>query len=131
VQAFDESGEGLVLRGHRFEWDEHKQGRSPHLSEEMAGQLIDMVLEQYRNERKQTPQRLGVHKSSRYEPAEREGLETALRGNVDRYDLLALHPMSEARLVRAGRRPPLRGTTFFMGDVAYCYTSGYLPYLGR
>ncbi len=131
VQAFDENGEGLVLRGHRFDWDENKQGRSPHLSEEMAGQLIDMVLEQYRKERKQTPQRLVVHKSSRYEPAERAGFEAALRGKVDRYDLLALHPMSEVRLVRAGRRPPLRGTTFFVGDVAYCYTSGYLPFLGR
>jgi hypothetical protein len=34
VQAFDENGEGLVLRGHDFHWDEDKQGRSPHLSEE-------------------------------------------------------------------------------------------------
>jgi hypothetical protein len=44
VQAFDENGEGPVLRGHDFHWDEDKQGRSPHLSEEMAGALIDMVL---------------------------------------------------------------------------------------
>jgi hypothetical protein len=28
VQAFDENGEGLVLRGHRFNWDERRQGRS-------------------------------------------------------------------------------------------------------
>lgn len=131
VQAFDENGEGLVLRGHRFDWDEHRQGRSPHLNEEMAAELIEMVLEQYRKERKQVPRRVVIHKSSRYEPKEQAGFEAALRGKVDRYDLLALNPSSEVRLVRAGKRPPLRGTTFYVGDVAYCYTTGYLPALGR
>lgn len=131
VQAFDENGEGLVLRGHRFNWDEHRQGKSPHLNEELAAELIEMVLEQYRKERKQVPHRVVVHKSSRYEPEERAGFEAALRGKVDRYDLLALNPSSEVRLVRAGKRPPLRGTTFHVGDIAYCYTSGYLPFLGR
>jgi hypothetical protein len=31
VQAFDENGEGLVLRGHKLVWNDDK-GRSPHLS---------------------------------------------------------------------------------------------------
>src|SRR5262245_50182935 len=97
----------------------------------MAAELIEMVLEQYRKERKQVPQRVVVHKSSRYEPEERVGFEAALRGKVARYDLLALNPSSEVRLVRTGKRPPLRGTTFYVGDIAYCYTSGYLPFLGR
>jgi hypothetical protein len=39
--------------------------------------------------------------------------------------------LGRVRLVRAGKRPPLRGTTFHVGDIAYCYTSGYLPFLGR
>ena len=34
-------------------------------------------------------------------------------------------------MLRAGQYPALRGTTFNIGDVSYCYTSGYLPYLGR
>src|SRR5207244_9715204 len=78
VQAFDENGEGLVLRGHDFPWDEEKQGKSPHLSEEMAGNLINMVLARYQEERKQLPQRLVVHKTSRFEQAERAGFEQAL-----------------------------------------------------
>ena len=41
VQAFDENGEGLVLRGHDFQWDEERQGKSPHLSDELAYKLID------------------------------------------------------------------------------------------
>jgi hypothetical protein len=129
VQAFDENGEGLVLRGHDFHWDEDKQGRSPHLSEEMAGALIDMVLGRYRAERGQDPRRVVVHKSSRFEPAERDGFERALSG-VDRHDLLALRDTSESRLVRAGRYPPLRGTSFTLGDISYLYTTGYVTSFG-
>jgi hypothetical protein len=129
VQAFDENGEGLVLRGHDFHWDEGKQGRAPHLSEEMAGELVGMVLERYRAERKQRPRRVVVHKSSRFEPAERDGFEQALSG-VDRYDLVALQGTSESRLVRAGRYPPLRGTAFTLGDVSYLYTTGYVTSFG-
>lgn len=130
VQAFDENGEGLVLRGHNFHWDEKKQGRSPHLSEEMADKLIEMVLERYQEERKQLPQRVVVHKTSRFEPSERVGFEQAL-SKVKQYDLIALCPTNEIRLVRAGQYPPLRGTSFTIGNVSYLYTSGYLTTLGR
>jgi hypothetical protein len=126
VQAFDEDGDGLVLRGHKFQWDEERQGKSPHLSEELAGLLIDMVLERYHQERKQLPQRVIVQKSSRFEPAERVGFEQALK-KVSQYDLVALAPESAVRLMRAGRYPPLRGAWFRMGDAFYLYTSGYLP----
>ena len=129
VQAFDENGDGLVLRGHDFHWDEGKHGRAPHLSEEMAGALIKMVLERYRAERGQSPRRMVVHKSSRFEPAERDGFERAL-SDVDRYDLLALRGTSESRLVRAGRYPPLRGTAFTLGDISYLYTTGYVTSFG-
>ena len=44
VQAFDEHGDGLVLRGHEFEWDAEKEGtNSPHLSEAHAERLVDLV----------------------------------------------------------------------------------------
>ncbi|HYT89873.1 MAG TPA: hypothetical protein VEL76_14300 [Gemmataceae bacterium] len=130
AQAFDEDGEGLVLRGHRFPWDEKEDGRSPHLPAELADQLISMVLERYEKERNQLPQRVVVHKTSRFEPAEREGFEAALR-RVKRFDLVSLAPTSEARLIRAGQNPPLRGTVFTVGGVSYLYTSGYVPWLGR
>lgn len=126
VQAFDEDGEGLVLRGHDFHWDEHRQGKSPHLTEELAGRLIDMVLDRYERERKHLPRRVVLHKSSRFDPAERAGFEHALR-RVNEYDLVALTRDDEVRLVRAGRYPPLRGTSFSTGDVSYLYTTGYLP----
>ncbi len=129
VQAFDENGEGLVLRGHDFEWDEEKQGKSPHLSDELAYKLIEMVLKRYQEERKQLPQRVVLHKSSRFEPDERAGFEAALR-SIGYYDLVTITPTSSVRLVRAGRYPPLRGTVFTVADCSYLYTNGYTPELG-
>jgi len=129
VQAFDENGDGLVLRGHRFDWDD-QEGRSPHLREEMAAELIAMVLDRYRQERSQLPQRVVVHKTSRFEPEERAGFEDALRG-IGRYDLVSVTPTSHSRLLRAGKYPPLRGTAFTIGNVSFFYTSGYLPVQGR
>lgn len=130
VQAFDENGDGLVLRGHRFDWDENRDGKSPHLPEDMATDLISMVLDRYQDERGHLPQRVVVHKSSRFEPEEQAGFEDALRG-INRYDLVSLCPSSQHRLLRAGQYPALRGTAFNIGDVSYCYTSGYLTYQGR
>lgn len=129
VQAFDENGDGLVLRGHNFDWDERREGRSPHISGEMATDIIRMVLDRYRAERKQLPQRVVVHKASHYEPAELTGFEEGLKA-VHEYDLLAIRPVSDTRLIRAGRYPPLRGTSFAVGDTSYLYTNGYIPELG-
>jgi hypothetical protein len=131
ARAFDENGEGLILRGHEFHWDESKQGKSPHLTADLATKLIDLVLAKYMNERNgQLPQRVVVHKSSRFEPDERRGFDQALQ-KVDRYDLVALSPNSSVRLIRAGKCPPLRGTSFTIGDISYLYTSGYLSSQGR
>jgi hypothetical protein len=131
AQAFDENGEGLVLRGHRFHWDERSQGRSPHLTEDLAERLVSMVLDRYRAERKQLPRRVVIHKTSRFEPAERAGFESTLKGYGCLYDLVSLSPTSSARLLRAGQYPPLRGTLFSLGEIDYLYTTGYLPELGR
>src|SRR5581483_8112088 len=130
AQAFDENGEGLILRGHDFEWDEDKYGKSPHLPAEMSKSLIEMVLKRYDQERKQFPKKVVVYKSSRYEPDELEGFQDALK-SINRYDLVALNPTSDVRLVRAGEYPPLRGTSFTVGDISYLYTSGYLSDLGE
>lgn len=131
VQAFDENGDGLVLRGHRFHWDERRQGRSPHLPADMAEKLISMVMDRYQAERKQLPQRVVIHKTSRFEPQEREGFEAALARRKCYYDLVSINPSSGSRLLRAGRYPPLRGTLFSVGATNYLYTTGYLSTLGR
>ena len=130
VQAFDENGEGLVLRGHSFHWDEKKDGKTPHLTEEHAALLIDDVLTQYEKLRRQRPTRVVVHKSSRFEPAETRGFQSSLQ-KVSQCDLVALRPTSEIRLIRAGSYPALRGTSFNISDISFLYTTGYIPFLGR
>ena len=59
IQAFDEHGEGLVLRGHDFDWDPDKTGsRSPHLTADDASSLMTRVLDQYEQYMHQTPARV-------------------------------------------------------------------------
>lgn len=132
VQAFDEHGDGLVLRGHDFTWDpDSEETRSPHLTEEQAAALVDLVLTRYQEEMRQTPQRVVVHKTSRYWPSEREGFGQALQKRVSRYDLIALAPQSMVRLITTNLYPPLRGTHFSVEDVDYLYTTGYVAELGQ
>lgn len=130
VQAFDDKGEGLVLRGHKFQWDD-SEGRSPHLTSEHASNLIEMVLDRYKLENQNSnPRRLVLHKTSRFEPEEQAGFEDVLKQFNIPYDLVSLSPTSEVRLIRKGQYPPLRGTVFSIGNISFCYTSGYLHSLG-
>ena len=67
VQAFDEDGDGLVLRGHDFHWDEQRQGRQPHLSADDSVAVVNMVLDRYRADHGgRGPGRVVVHKGSRF-----------------------------------------------------------------
>jgi len=132
VQAFDEHGEGIILRGHDIEWDPQKEAsRSPHLNDEQAYELIELVLDRYKREMKQLPSRVVVHKTSQYWPSERQGFKGALRKRVNRYDLLALQPQSEVRLITQSKYPPLRGTRFSVGELDYIYTTGFISDLGE
>lgn len=134
VQAFDEHGDGLVLRGpDEIEWDPQKEGsRSPHLKQEQAANLINYVLDRYQKEMNQTPQRVVVHKSSAFWPDERAGFEHSLKGRVRQFDMLSLDTrQSVVRLITAGIYPPLRGTRFTVGDVDYLYTTGFIAELGQ
>lgn len=132
VQAFDEHGEGLVLRGPDFEWDSEKEGTaSPHLAEQQAAELMGMVLTRYQRERRQMPRRVVVHKTSRYWPGEREGFTSVLRGRVAEFDLMALSPQSAVRLITASKYPPLRCTRFSVGDLDYLYTTGFIAALNE
>ena len=129
AQAFDEHGNGLVLRGPEFFWDEHEEGTpTAHLSAEQASELLGLVLKQYGDEMGQPPSRVVVHKSSRFWPEEREGFEEAL-AHVRQFDLVSVQFSNEMRLLREGQYPPLRGTHFSVGDRHFLYTTGFVPSL--
>ncbi len=134
VQAFDEHGDGLVLRGpDEIDWDPKRQGgRSPHLSEDQAGKLLNYVLDRYQQEMNQTPQRVVIHKSSSFWTDEKTGFRKTLKNRVKQFDLLSLDSrQSVVRLITANIYPPLRGTRFTVGDVDYLYTTGFIAELGQ
>src|SRR5690349_18934085 len=64
AQAFTAAGDGYVLRGNTFEWDETEQGRTPHLTKDLAASLLRDVIERYKRlNRNSLPTRIVIHKS--------------------------------------------------------------------
>jgi len=132
VQAFDEHGEGLVLRGPDFKWDADKhESPTPHLSAEDSFKLVNFVLDRYFAEMKQVPRRLVLHKSSRWWIDEAAGCREALKTRVGTYDLVALQGQDVVRLLPASTYPALRGTRFTLGELDYLYTTGFITQLGQ
>lgn len=129
AQAFNEHGDGLVLRGQKFRWDD-ELGKSPHMPAHLAEQLVKEVLERYKIECKQLPRRVVIHKSSRYTPDERDGFKKALN-NIPEVDLVTVGTSGNFRLFREGEYPPLRGTLMQIGDNHFLYTTGYIPELKK
>ena len=130
AQAFDEDGTDLVLRGPEMYWDvraRRKVGASDS-GRIQSTLLLELVLKRYKRETGRMPGRVVVHKTSRFLPAEREGMKDALQ-SVSQFDLVAVTPTDEIRLVRAGQYPPLRGTLFSVGTTEYLYTTGYVTSL--
>ncbi|GJE47300.1 hypothetical protein GOFOIKOB_0321 [Methylobacterium tardum] len=136
AQAFDYLGQGVVLRGDPFEWDVDEHGKTPHLTQAGAADLMRKVLTEYEKISRLPPKRVVVHKSSRFWGAEHrefnelagffEGI-SAVNARAE-IDLVTLD-RSRVRLARIGRYPPVRGT-FAMVDDAYpiLYTHGFTPY---
>lgn len=125
AQAFSETGDAFVLRGHEFPW----QGPSPHLPADHAHDLIERTVERYRREHGRPPAHVVVHKRSWFHEEEIEALHDALRGTD--LDLVSLRWAPNVRLLRHAQYPPLRGTAFTIGDRHYVYPTGTDPVEGR
>lgn len=137
AQAFDYRGQGLVLRGDPFEWDQEKLGLSPHLTEQGARKLIKGMLQEYLNIAEVSPRRVVIHKTSGYwgtehkEYNERDGFLAGIHDVFPRIDsdLVSLR-QTGLHLFREGSYPPLRGTYCSIEDSQhFLYTMGYVPYL--
>ena len=137
AQAFDHLGQGLVLRGDPFEWDDENDGRSPHMTTDGARKLIRSTLEEYVRVKGNPPRRVVVHKPSRFwgdshpDFNELQGFQTGIQEVFPRIesDLVSL-TQSGIRLFREGGYPPLRGTYFRLeDDHHFLYTMGFIPFL--
>lgn len=128
AQAFTAAGDGYVLRGNSFQWDETRE-RSPHLDRKSAKALLDNVIQLYqRQNRGSLPARIVLHKSSRYCEDELAGFNEACH-SVPRRDLVAIGGRG-IQFYRAGDYPALRGTFVKFSDTnLLVYTTGYVPFL--
>jgi hypothetical protein len=137
AQAFDYLGQGLVLRGDPFEWDVQELGRSPHLTQAAAYDLLKRTLENYLRISHLPPRRVLIHKTSQFwwndhpQHNEVDGFYQAIDEVFPRCetDFVAIK-QTGVRLFREGMYPPLRGTYLCLeGDQHFLYTMGYTPYL--
>jgi hypothetical protein len=127
AQAFSESGEGLVLRGESITWDRDRD-RQPHLNRQSSERLLLEALDLYSKHFNGPPNRVVLHKTSRYWPEELEGFRAGL-GSIHSYDFLALERRG-IQFLRLGYEPPIRGTMVELGRRNYLvYTQGYIPFL--
>ncbi len=125
AQAFSSLGEGFVLRGNAIPWNE-RQGRSVHLTEDQAAKLSTQILEKYNEQIGGNPQRIVLHKTSRFDDSEREGFRHGFR-DIPIVELINIMP-TQFRLLTYGKYPPRRGTLCTVNKTAtYLFTTGYMP----
>ncbi|ODS32953.1 MAG: hypothetical protein SCARUB_01892 [Candidatus Scalindua rubra] len=129
AQAFTSAGDGYVLRGNTFEWEDDEKSKSPHLDYTSAYSLITDVIDLYkRQNRGSLPNRIVVHKSSRFWEDEHKGFEDACE-NIPRKDFVAFG-WRGVQFYRPGTYPPLRGTYIKFSECNFLlYLLGYIPFL--
>lgn len=127
AQMFDERGEGLVLRGGRAV--ESADDRRPHMTAEDAFTLMETSLKVFKQVHGHSPARVVVHKTSKFDRGEIDGINKALDAvAIDRADLIAISKAG-TRLYRNGAYPPLRGTYLQLDrDQALLYTRGSVDF---
>jgi len=129
AQVFTDTGEGMVVRGDSFRWDTRKR-RQPHMGISSAHALLEKALQLYRKHHNdQLPNRVVIHKSSRFTNEEVKGFLSASI-DVPRYDYVALTSGRDVFFYRNGDNAVLRSTFIPLpGNSCLVYTGGYAPYL--
>lgn len=129
AQMFDERGRGFILKGKRANTE--SRGRHPYMTEEDAYLLVKEALKAYRDHHKQPPARVIVLKTSRFREEEADGILRALNeDNIELRDLVWVQESYDAKILRDGDYPVLRGTFVELDGKGLLYTNGSIPYYG-
>jgi hypothetical protein len=129
AQVFTDTGEGMIVRGESFRSNTEVRG-SLHLSESSAANLLSKAIVVYlKHHNDQLPNRLVLHKTSRYNQNELKGFKIAL-GTIPKFDFLTISRGRDLFFYRNGDNPVIRGTALQLSADSYLlYTNGYIPYL--
>lgn len=128
AQVFLSTGESFVIWGDPAMEDDSDENN--HLTADSAEDLAKKILEQYQMDREHRPSRLVLHKTSRFQPQEREGFQRAATDIPD-LDLVTIREGDGVRFFPQTDYPPLRGTMIHPENTNkyYLYTQGYVPSL--
>lgn len=129
AQMFDERGKGFILKGSRAQTE--SRGRHPYLTEEDAYELVQNALAAYKDHHKHFPARAIILKTSRFRDEEADGILRALNEvETDLRDLVWVQESYDAKILRDGDYPVLRGTFVDLDGKGLLYTNGSIPYYG-
>ena len=128
AQVFSDTGEGMVVRGNSFKWDTTRLGE-PHLTEKDAFKILDDAVSVYReHHNNQNPNRIVIHKTSRYLKPEYTGFLRASK-DIPKYDFISISDGRDVFFYRNGEQAVLRGTCIQLGNESFLvYTKGHVPY---
>lgn len=126
---FDERGRGFILKGKRAQTE--TRGRHPYMTEADAYELVKGALKAYRDHHKHPPARVIILKTSRFRSEEADGILRALNEAETEYrDLVWVQESYDAKILRDGDYPVLRGTFVDLNGKGLLYTNGSIPYYG-
>lgn len=127
AQAFSSTVQPFVLRGATVPRDQVDRNKQPYLKENQAADLIERVIDAYERNSGTLPDRVVVHKTSRYHHEEATGLFTG-ESRVPAIDLIWLG-QTGFRLVKKGTEEVWRGTWVDVdGRENFLFTTGFVPW---
>ncbi|GGK83428.1 argonaute/piwi family protein [Haloarcula sebkhae] len=127
AQVFLDTGESFVVWGDPAIKDDSKSNY--HLTKDSAEDIVTQILDQYTMS-KPRPERLVLHKTSRFHDEEKEGFLNAA-SDIPKLDFVTIREGDGIRLFPSGDYPPLRGTVLHPRNTSkyFLYTQGYVPSL--
>jgi hypothetical protein len=133
AQVYMRTGESQVISGRPFEWNQNLKGRQVQLNSSQMAQIIKDSVGIFYEQRKKIPDRLVVHKSTKFSDDEIRGCVEGAE-DVDEIDIVHISDYTGFRAYHHKYDfPAVRGTVIAdteKNNEAILFTSGYVPALG-
>jgi len=131
AHVYVKSAESQIIRGKPFRWESTDPRREPTLDKSQAEEILRDVLDLFERQKRESPVRVVVHKSSAFTQEEVAGFNQASR-NVELVDYVHIKAHDDVRFYHDGfDYPPVRGTLMGGGkSPLVMYSVGFVPCLG-